>query len=455
MLYLRNSTNSTFFGSILVLSILIGVGNPASLVYGQEEYRAAQSVDQVQEAINDVNDRIRQIEKEIAQFRDEANKVSAEKQTLLDKLKQIELERKKLLSSVNLAQEKISITQLNLGEIRQGVTETERAIQTHRNAMSHGFRRLNELDNFSVIEMTLSDYHLSEIFQEREEMRALHRTLGQRIYDLRFLRADLNMRKKDFLTEQEQLEELRQEILDRKKIVDQNKNQHSVLLKETQYEENRYQNLIAEREALRKAFEKELYAYESKLVFLLDPTLLPARGSGVLSWPLESILVTQMFGAKTGPHRTYANGHSGVDFRANGDPVYAMADGVVQGVGDTDTACNAASFGKWILLDFDNNLSATYGHLSLISVKKGQRVQRGQLVGYSGNTGRSTAPHLHVSLYAGIDANGKSPVEVQGKESLACKGKILVQPRAPVDAYLDLLDYLPPLSDTNYKAGIR
>jgi murein DD-endopeptidase MepM/ murein hydrolase activator NlpD len=303
--------------------------------------------------------------------------------------------------------------------------------------------------------MALSDYRLSEIFQERDEIRVIQNTLGQRIYDLRFLRADLNTRKKEFLTEQEELQELQDEILDRKKIVDQSKNQQSVLLKETQYEERRYQNLIAEREALRKAFEQELYAYESKLVFLLDPTLLPARGSGVLSWPLDSLLVTQMFGAKTGPHRTYANGHSGVDFRANGDPVYAMADGVVQGIGDTDIACNAASFGKWILLDFDNNLAATYGHLSIISVKKGQRVQKGQMIGYSGNTGRSTAPHLHVSLYAGVDANGKSPVEVQGKESIACAGKTLVQPRAAVDAYLDLLDYLPPLSATNYKAGVR
>ena len=132
-----------------------------------------------------------------------------------------------------------------------------------------------------------------------------------------------------------------------------------------------------------------------------------------------------------------------------------MADGVVQGAGDTDLACRGASFGKWVLLDFDNNLAATYGHLSIISVKKGQKVKRGQLIGYSGNTGRTTAPHLHVSLYAGIDANGKSPVEVKGKESLACAGKILVQPRAAVDAYLDLLDYTPTTTNANFKAGVR
>lgn len=420
-----------------------------------QEYQPAQSINEVQNAIEDVNERIQQLETEIAQYRGEAAKVSAEKQTLKNKLEQIELERKKLLSSVDLTEEQISQTQLTLKDIRDGMDLTQEAIDTHQNAIARGFRRLNELDDFSIIEMALSDYRLSEIFQEREEIRSLQANLSDRIYDLRFLRADLNTRKKEHLSEQEELEYLRQEILDRKTLVDQSKSEQSALLRETQYEESRFQNLIAEREALRKAFEQELYAYESKLTFLLDPTLLPARGSGVLSFPLDSIVVTQLFGAKTGPHRTYANGHSGVDFRGNGDPVYAMADGVVQGAGDTDQACAGASFGKWILLDFDNNLAATYGHLSIISVTKGQKVKRGQLIGYSGNTGRSTAPHLHVSLYAGIDANGKSPVEVKGKESLACAGKILVQPRAPVDAYLDLIDYLPPLTDTNYKAGVR
>jgi len=443
------SRNLVLFGIVTIA--LVGFG---SSVLAQS-YQPAESVDEVEEAIDDVNNRIRQLEEEIAEYRGEVAKVSVEKQTLNNKLNQIELERKKLLSSVDLTDEQISETQLSLGEVREGMTLTEKNIKNSREAIARAFRRLNELDNLSVIEMALSDYRLSEIFQEREEIRSLQGNLGDRVFELRFLRADLNERRKEFLTEQEQLAELKEEILDRKKLVDQSKTEQAALLRETQYEEQRFQNLIAEREALRKAFEKELYAYESKLVFLLDPTLLPARGSGVLSWPLDNIIVTQLFGAKTGPHRTYANGHSGVDFRGNGDPVYAMSDGIVQGAGDTDVACKNASFGKWILLDFDNNLAATYGHLSIISVRKGQRVTRGQVIGYSGNTGRSTAPHLHVSLYAGIDANGKSPVEVKGKESLACAGKTLVQPRAAVDAYLDLLDYTPTTTDANFKAGVR
>jgi murein DD-endopeptidase MepM/ murein hydrolase activator NlpD len=116
----------------------------------------------------------------------------------------------------------------------------------------------------------------------------------------------------------------------------------------------------------------------------------------------------------------------------------AMSSGTVAGVGDTDQTCSGASFGKFILIKYDNGLASTYGHLSLIKVSKGQKVARGEVVGYSGNTGYSTGPHLHVSVYA------KNAVEVKSLPSKSCVGKTLTQPIAPTSAYLDPMYYLPP-----------
>jgi murein DD-endopeptidase MepM/ murein hydrolase activator NlpD len=127
-----------------------------------------------------------------------------------------------------------------------------------------------------------------------------------------------------------------------------------------------------------------------------------------------------------------------VDFRAAvGTPIKAVAEGVIKGVGDTDICCPRASFGKWILIEHNNGLSSTYAHLSLIRVKKGQRVARGAVIGYSGNTGSSTGPHLHLSLYV---SNG---VEIDSFESKSYPGKILTQPIAATNAYLEPMYYLP------------
>ena len=132
--------------------------------------------------------------------------------------------------------------------------------------------------------------------------------------------------------------------------------------------------------------------------------------------------------------------HRGTDLRASvGTPVKAMAEGVVMGTGDTDICCPGASYGKWILIEFNNGLSSTYGHLSLISVSKGQKVSRGQVVGYSGNTGSSTGPHLHVSVYV------SDGVKVDSFESKSYRGRTLVQPIASTSAYLNPMDFLPKL----------
>jgi len=189
--------------------------------------------------------------------------------------------------------------------------------------------------------------------------------------------------------------------------------------------------------AKKEAFEKELRDYESQLKFILDPSKLP--NAGVLSWPLDNIFVTQQFGAKTGPHRTYASGHSGTDFRARTPlPVKSMGDGIIKGIGDTDVICPGVSFGKWIFIEYNNGLSSTFGHLSLIKVFEGQRVTRGEVVGYSGGTGRVTGPHLHVSLYV------SNAVSVDTVPSKSCPGRILKQPIAAINAYLDPMYYLPP-----------
>jgi murein DD-endopeptidase MepM/ murein hydrolase activator NlpD len=128
-----------------------------------------------------------------------------------------------------------------------------------------------------------------------------------------------------------------------------------------------------------------------------------------------------------------------------GTPIYAVADGVVEGVGDTDKTCPKASFGKWVFIRHTNGLATAYGHLSLIKATEGQKVKAGDLIAYSGNTGHSTGPHLHLTVYA---SNG-----VAERASASCKGKNYRMPIAPTNAYLDPLLYLPKATSSMFKDG--
>src|SRR5204862_4924964 len=77
-----------------------------------------------------------------------------------------------------------------------------------------------------------------------------------------------------------------------------------------------------------------------------------------------------------------------------GTPIYAAADGVVAG------ARPNGSYGNWIRIDHDEGMSTAYGHLSRFApgIKPGVKVARGEVVAFSGNTGRSTGPHLHFEV---------------------------------------------------------
>jgi murein DD-endopeptidase MepM/ murein hydrolase activator NlpD len=122
---------------------------------------------------------------------------------------------------------------------------------------------------------------------------------------------------------------------------------------------------------------------------------------------------------------------------SSGSTVRAARGGVIAGTGNTDTTCPNASYGKWIFIKHDNGLSTLYAHLSSINVSPGQSVAVGEAVGYSGNTGYSTGPHLHFGVYA------TSGSKITSFPSQSCKNKSYTMPVADVKAYLNPLSYLP------------
>ncbi len=100
------------------------------------------------------------------------------------------------------------------------------------------------------------------------------------------------------------------------------------------------------------------------------------------------------FGWRTHPIYKTQEMHPGMDFpAAEGTPVYATGDGVV---GQADAMMQG--YGNHVVLDHGFGYQTLYGHLSKISVRAGQKIKRGELVGLVGSTGLSTAPHLHYEV---------------------------------------------------------
>ena len=101
------------------------------------------------------------------------------------------------------------------------------------------------------------------------------------------------------------------------------------------------------------------------------------------------------YGWRSDPFTKARKFHYGMDFSANaGTPVYASGNGVV-----TRADANSSGYGKHIRIDHGFNYASLYAHLSKYNVEKGQKVKRGDVIGYVGSTGRSVAPHLHYEIF--------------------------------------------------------
>ncbi len=110
-------------------------------------------------------------------------------------------------------------------------------------------------------------------------------------------------------------------------------------------------------------------------------------------YPTRNIGITSKFGKRKHPTTKQASFHNGIDLKAaKGTNLYATADGVVK-----QSAPNKLS-GKLIVIAHNFGFESRYAHLSELKVKVGDVVQKGDLIGFTGNTGRSDGPHLHYEV---------------------------------------------------------
>ena len=101
------------------------------------------------------------------------------------------------------------------------------------------------------------------------------------------------------------------------------------------------------------------------------------------------------FGYRIDPVYKTIKLHAGLDFAApQGTPIYATADGVVKTAGFSD-----GGYGNYVVINHGFGYETLYGHMVRIKARNGQRIKRGEVIGYVGNTGKSTGPHCHYEVH--------------------------------------------------------
>jgi murein DD-endopeptidase MepM/ murein hydrolase activator NlpD len=136
--------------------------------------------------------------------------------------------------------------------------------------------------------------------------------------------------------------------------------------------------------------------------------------------PVDIMKFSSGFGYRSAPTRGASRNHKGLDIPGPvGTPIYATADGTI------GRAQWVGGYGKFVEINHGNAVQTRYGHLSAMNVVPGQRIRKGDVLGYMGSTGRSTGSHLHYEVrIAGEAINPTaflSPVAASSNLLLAAK----------------------------------
>ncbi len=450
--FLRKAHKSAWVG-IFALTLLTGV-----LVLPLDS--RADTAAEIQAKITEQNAKIKALEQEIAEYERTLNTLGGQKKTLQGEISRIDVSRKKISTDIAVSENRITAASLELSRLGGAISDKTRRIETSSAAIYKSLRSLNAIGDTTLVEHLFTAGGMVEAWQEADRLEQLQETLESEIAELEDTKEALH---EDYdITEKEKakLVSLKKQLADQKYLLDQTRKEQANLLTDTKSKESAYQKLLAEKQAAKLEFEKQLAAYEASLEYTLNPSSIPKAGSGVLGFPLDPsymtrckdrqatyknlYCLTQYFGntafAQTGAYR--GKGHNGVDFGApEGTRVVSAASGVIAGVGNTDAAKGCYSYGKWIVVKHNNGLSTLYAHLSVQSVKVGDAVSEGSLLGLSGKTGYATGPHLHFTVLDSSGVNFIRMADIPGRNySSPCDNAQV--PAANPAAYLNPMQYL-------------
>lgn len=299
-------------------------------------------------------------------------------------------------SQIEAQQDEIDAQEELLGELTQMIAdktieleESERQQAEQYDQLRSRLRYMVEHGTTSSLSILLSSDSFSDFLNRYEIIRQISLRDENLFEQLKAIRDKV-------LTEKQELEDTKKEAEDTKAQMEANKAELEAQMeaKRKQMEsiqlaqknvKDAYTAMIETEDELMAQYKKAAAEYAAQSTYV----------GGTFMWPLPAgnNVVTCKYGMRTHPITGKRKLHTGVDLRAaTGTKVYAANKGTVT------TSGYSSAWGNYIIISHGGGITTLYAHMSKRSVSKDDKVKQGDIIGYSGNTGYSTAPHLHFEI---------------------------------------------------------
>lgn len=358
---------------------------------------SAQNADDLKIAIDQKAKQLEEVTKKIEETQQDLTVEVVRGKTLKQEVTRIDETVKKVNVGIQVSEITLEKLTLEIQMIQQEIDAKERSADLKRQTVSRLLQDYQQRERESVLLGFLSGRSLAQSLAAEQSISDINDGLLQEVQELKLLKAELDDRLGQLSGKKKSVESERETLKVRKAIAADELVERQRLLAETKNREENYKKVLSELEKQQQAISDEIDEIETALRAQYGGGTLPMKRPGVLLRPIEGGRVTQLYGATKFAQRAYKSKfHNGIDFGVpQGTEVLAAEDGVVLLAGNN----GRVQYGKYVLVKHANGLLTLYAHLSYQSVRTGDQVTRGQSIGRSGNTGYSTGPHLHFTVY--------------------------------------------------------
>jgi len=339
-----------------------------------------------------------QVEKVLEETEQAKNTLSREIRVVDYQIQQLDLSVK--ANRLNL--EKLA---LEIETASEDIPLIEESIKNKRETIGKLLIALQERDRQNLLVMMLRSENLAEGVAEVQSIMSLNFNLASSAEELGKLKEDMEIKLEEMRGFKNTREREQVTLANRQVIIQDQKQEKKVILAQTKNQESIYQQELDKLEKLQAEVSSEIENIESVLRQNVDPNLLPTPRPGVLQFPVPGGTVTQGYGKTpfviANPRIYPGQHHNAIDIgKFMGAEIVAAEKGTVINVANQDAYCKGVAYGRLVVIRHENGLATLYAHMSKTIVSIGQKVERGELIGYMGNSGLAKGAHLHFTVFA-------------------------------------------------------
>ncbi len=349
--------------------------------------------------------------KELEDSMEKTKKIIEEKQlqstTLKNQVALLDNHITQLQLTINITKTKLDTITLQIQELQIEITEKETAIDKQKKIIASLLRQLQYQDRKTSLEVLASYKSFSEFYSNVHYLQTIQSQIEQGLRSLRESKQILDAKKKMTLDEQQSYTNLKLDLENQKKDLDDQVFSKQNLLSQTRSSELTYRSLLSNLKSQYQKIENEISSIEQDVRKKLEEEnkikerISSGEAGSLFSWPVPSRSVSAYFHDPSYPFRNVFE-HNAIDIRASqGTPIRAAASGYVAQA----KFCTKSSCYSYVLIIHDGGLATVYGHMSQIVTSIDKFVVKGDIIGYSGGTPGTvgagpfvTGPHLHFEV---------------------------------------------------------